>query len=200
MTRQFTTPCREILLQGSVYSPHSRLVVVCFDRTFITLALGFWGTMAILFIILTQEPQKNISGDNSGLTHIGATAHVAQFEDDPGRSKYDQYRCSNRSSRPHHRNRLLQHTKSSANSLKHSRAEVLYWSHWSHDVLILGMGLPTTMNYIVVSSLMAPVIVSVGGQSGNRATGRCTPVCFLLRNPSRRYSTCWSGCLCRGCH
>lgn len=32
--------------------------------------------------------------------------------------------------------------------------------------LILGMGLPTTANYIVVSSLMAPVIVSVGAQSG----------------------------------
>jgi len=32
--------------------------------------------------------------------------------------------------------------------------------------LILGMGLPTTANYIVVSSLMAPVIVSVGMQSG----------------------------------
>lgn len=32
--------------------------------------------------------------------------------------------------------------------------------------LILGMGLPTTANYIVVSSLMAPVILSVGAQSG----------------------------------
>ncbi len=32
--------------------------------------------------------------------------------------------------------------------------------------LILGMGLPTTANYIVVSSLMAPVIVSVGAASG----------------------------------
>jgi hypothetical protein len=32
--------------------------------------------------------------------------------------------------------------------------------------LILGMGLPTTANYIVVSSMMAPVIVSVGAQSG----------------------------------
>ena len=32
--------------------------------------------------------------------------------------------------------------------------------------LILGMGLPTTANYIVVSSLMAPVIVSVGAQTG----------------------------------
>jgi len=32
--------------------------------------------------------------------------------------------------------------------------------------LILGMGLPTTANYIVVSSLMAPVIVSVGAAGG----------------------------------
>ncbi|PVZ67635.1 TRAP transporter permease [Pelagibaculum spongiae] len=32
--------------------------------------------------------------------------------------------------------------------------------------LILGMGLPTTANYIVVSTLMAPVIVDLGAQSG----------------------------------
>ena len=32
--------------------------------------------------------------------------------------------------------------------------------------LILGMGLPTTANYIVVSALMAPVIVSLGQQHG----------------------------------
>ena len=32
--------------------------------------------------------------------------------------------------------------------------------------LVLGMGLPTTANYIVVSSLMAPVIITVGAQSG----------------------------------
>ncbi len=32
--------------------------------------------------------------------------------------------------------------------------------------LILGMGLPTTANYIVVSSLMAGVVVSLGAQSG----------------------------------
>ncbi|VAW14931.1 TRAP-type uncharacterized transport system, fused permease component [hydrothermal vent metagenome] len=32
--------------------------------------------------------------------------------------------------------------------------------------LILGMGLPTTANYIVVSSLLAPVIVSLGAQNG----------------------------------
>jgi TRAP transporter 4TM/12TM fusion protein len=32
--------------------------------------------------------------------------------------------------------------------------------------LLLGMGLPTTANYIVVSSLMVPVIVTLGAQSG----------------------------------
>jgi len=32
--------------------------------------------------------------------------------------------------------------------------------------LILGMGLPTTANYIVVSSLLAPVIVTLGQESG----------------------------------
>ncbi|WP_097459785.1 TRAP transporter permease [Mangrovitalea sediminis] len=32
--------------------------------------------------------------------------------------------------------------------------------------LLLGMGLPTTANYIVVSTLMAPVIVHLGAQSG----------------------------------
>ena len=32
--------------------------------------------------------------------------------------------------------------------------------------LVLGMGLPTTAHYIVVSSLMAPVIVSVGASNG----------------------------------
>lgn len=32
--------------------------------------------------------------------------------------------------------------------------------------LILGMGLPTTANYIVVSALMAPVIVDLGSQTG----------------------------------
>ncbi|MDM8539570.1 TRAP transporter permease [Desulfococcaceae bacterium HSG9] len=32
--------------------------------------------------------------------------------------------------------------------------------------LILGMGLPTTANYIVVSTLMAPVIVSLGAENG----------------------------------
>ena len=34
------------------------------------------------------------------------------------------------------------------------------------DSLILGMGVPTTANYIIVSSLMAPVVVELGAQAG----------------------------------
>ena len=32
--------------------------------------------------------------------------------------------------------------------------------------LILGLGLPTTANYLVVAALMANVIVEIGGASG----------------------------------
>ena len=32
--------------------------------------------------------------------------------------------------------------------------------------LVLGMGLPTTANYIVMATLTAPVIVSLGAKSG----------------------------------
>ena len=35
--------------------------------------------------------------------------------------------------------------------------------------LILGIGIPTTANYIVVATLMAPVIVELGAQAGWRS-------------------------------
>ena len=56
--------------------------------------------------------------------------------------------------------------------------------------LILGMGLPTTANYIVVSSLMAPVIVNLGA-----ASGLIVPLIavhlfvFYFRHSCRRYAT-----------
>ena len=56
--------------------------------------------------------------------------------------------------------------------------------------LILGMGLPTTANYIVVSSLMAPVILLLGAQNGLVVPVICSaPVWCLLRNSGGRYST-----------
>ena len=56
--------------------------------------------------------------------------------------------------------------------------------------LILGMGLPTTANYIVVSSLMAPVIISLGAKSGLIVPVIAVSlVCVLLRYLGRRYAT-----------
>ncbi|MBL4786277.1 MAG: TRAP transporter permease [Cohaesibacteraceae bacterium] len=48
-----------------------------------------------------------------------------------------------------------------------SAGEIMLILLWTAVLsLILGMGLPTTANYIVVSSLLAPVIVSLGQQNG----------------------------------
>ena len=64
--------------------------------------------------------------------------------------------------------------------------------------LILGMGLPTTANYIVVSSLMAPVIVDVGAGAGSGgAVDRGPPVRLLFRDHGRCDATGRTGQLCR---
>ena len=50
--------------------------------------------------------------------------------------------------------------------------------------LVLGMGLPTTANYIVVSTLMAPVIVTLGAPVRPDCAPDCrTPVRVLLWHP-----------------
>ena len=65
--------------------------------------------------------------------------------------------------------------------------------------LILGMGLPTTANYIVVSSLLAPVIVTLGQQTGpHRAADRRAPLRLLLRHHGRRDAAGGPGLLRRG--
>ena len=53
--------------------------------------------------------------------------------------------------------------------------------------LILGMGLPTTANYIVVSALMAPVIVFVGSAEWTDCTADCrASIRVLLRHHGGR--------------
>jgi hypothetical protein len=55
--------------------------------------------------------------------------------------------------------------------------------------LLLGMGLPTTANYIVVSTLMAPVIVELGAQNGLIVPLIAVHLfVFLLRHPGRRHA------------
>ena len=55
--------------------------------------------------------------------------------------------------------------------------------------IVLGMGLPTTANYIVVSSLMAPVVVALGAANGLVvAANRGAYVRLLFRHPGRRHA------------
>ena len=55
--------------------------------------------------------------------------------------------------------------------------------------LILGMGLPTTANYIVMATLTAPVIVSLGGKAGLVVPAARGPsVRLLFRHPGRRHA------------
>ncbi len=73
--------------------------------------------------------------------------------------------------------------------------------------LLLGMGLPTTANYIIMASLTAPVIVTLAtwsdtAWSRNCDSADCRPsVLPVLRHPGRRHTSCRSGRLrgCRNC-
>ena len=59
--------------------------------------------------------------------------------------------------------------------------------------LLLGMGLPTTANYVVVASLMATVLVDVGNASGYIfPLNSCSSICILLWFNGRCNTTCRS--------
>jgi hypothetical protein len=65
--------------------------------------------------------------------------------------------------------------------------------------LILGMGLPTTANYIVVSTLMAPVVVELGcAERPHRAADRGAHVRLLFRPDGRRHAAGGPGLVCGG--
>ena len=164
-------PAREILVQGLHFLVPILVLLWCVLVERLSPALSaFWGTMAILFVILTQQPLKqffrgvqnqqsdwlsgirlSISGLIQGaenMISIGVATAAAG---------------------------LIIGTVSltGAHQVIGELVEVLSGGSLMLMLLlvalmclILGMGLPTTANYIVVSSLMAPVIVSVGSQSG----------------------------------
>ena len=49
--------------------------------------------------------------------------------------------------------------------------------------LVLGLGVPTTANYVLVATLMAPIVVELGAQSGpDHSAHRGAFVCLLLRH------------------
>ena len=67
--------------------------------------------------------------------------------------------------------------------------------------LILGMGLPTTANYIVVLVIDgARDFVAWRTERASRSSDRSTFVCFLLWYSCRRYAASWIGSICGSSH
>jgi TRAP transporter 4TM/12TM fusion protein len=164
-------PAREILVQGLHFLVPIVVLLWCVLIERLSPALSaFWGTMAILFVILTQGPIKALFRGQSwtGEQWVGglkaAISGMIQ-----GAENMISIGVATAAAG------LIIGTVSltGAHQVIGELVEVLSGGSLilmlllvAVMCLILGMGLPTTANYIVVSSLMAPVIVSVGAQSG----------------------------------
>jgi len=164
-------PAREILVQGLHFLVPIVVLLWCVLIERLSPALSaFWGTMAILFVILTQDPIKALFRGQSwtGEQWVGglkaAISGMIQ-----GAENMISIGVATAAAG------LIIGTVSltGAHQVIGELVEVLSGGSLilmlllvAVMCLILGMGLPTTANYIVVSSLMDPVIVSVGAQSG----------------------------------
>jgi TRAP transporter 4TM/12TM fusion protein len=164
-------PAREILVQGLHFLVPIIVLLWCVLIERLSPALSaFWGTIAILFVILTQEPLKDyFRGREWTSAHWGNGIRGAVSGMIQGAENMISIGVATAAAG------LIIGTVSltGAHQVIGELVEVLSGGSLilmlllvAVMCLILGMGLPTTANYIVVSSLMAPVIVSVGAQSG----------------------------------
>ena len=164
-------PAREILVQGLHFLVPIVVLLWCVLIERLSPALSaFWGTMAILFVILTQEPLKNyFRGEAWTNSHWSVGFRAALSGMIQGAENMISIGVATAAAG------LIIGTVSltGAHQVIGELVEALSGGNLilmlllvALMCLILGMGLPTTANYIVVSSLMAPVIVSVGAQSG----------------------------------
>ena len=164
-------PAREILVQGLHFLVPIVVLLWCVLIERLSPALSaFWGTMAILFVILTQEPLKNyFRGQAWTAAHWSLGFRAALSGMIQGAENMISIGVATAAAG------LIIGTVSltGAHQVIGELVEALSGGNLilmlllvALMCLILGMGLPTTANYIVVSSLMAPVIVSVGAQSG----------------------------------
>lgn len=164
-------PAREILVQGLHFLVPIVVLLWCVLIERLSPALSaFWGTMAILFVILTQEPLKNyFRGQAWTNSHWSVGFRAALSGMIQGAENMISIGVATAAAG------LIIGTVSltGAHQVIGELVEALSGGNLilmlllvALMCLILGMGLPTTANYIVVSSLMAPVIVSVGAQSG----------------------------------
>jgi len=131
---------------------------------------AYWATVAMIFVVLTQKPLKQIFRGQGGF--IKATGSgIKDFIDGMIAGSRNMIGIGVATGAAG----VIVGTVSltGAHQVVGEFVEFLSGGHLLPMLLlvavmslILGMGLPTTANYIVVSSLMAPVIVSVGAQSG----------------------------------
>lgn len=164
-------PAREIFVQGLHFLVPIVVLLWCvlIERLSPTLS-AFWGAMAILFVILTQDPIKALFRGQSwtGDQWVGGVKAAISGMIQGAENMISIGVATAAAG-------LIIGTVSltGAHQVIGELVEVLSGGSLilmlllvAVMCLILGMGLPTTANYIVVSSLMAPVIVSVGAQSG----------------------------------
>jgi TRAP transporter 4TM/12TM fusion protein len=131
---------------------------------------AFWATMGMIFILLTQHPLKAIMRGEGGFLN-GFARGLGEFRDGLVAGARNMVGIAVATGAAG----IIVGTVSltGAHQIMGEFVEFLSGGNLMLMLLlvallslILGMGLPTTANYIVVSSLMAPVIVSVGASSG----------------------------------
>ncbi len=135
---------------------------------------AFWASVAMIFIVLTQHPLKSLlRGSHHATLSFGSA--VKQGFTDFGQGMVNGARSMVPIGVATGVAGIIIGTVSLTGAHQVVGEFVEFLSGGSLIVmlllvavmsLLLGMGLPTTANYIVVSSLMAPVIVSVGAQQG----------------------------------
>jgi hypothetical protein len=161
---------RPTLLAGLHYLLSVVVLIWCLMVEQMSPALSaFWATLFMVFVMLTQRPLMAVL---RGQGKLGAAARVG-FRDlirVGGRGpQHDRHRCGHRCRRHHRRHGLADRHRPGDDRSRRTAvrrqpdADAVLVAVIS---LILGMGLPTTANYIVVSTLMAPVVVELGAQSG----------------------------------
>ncbi|ASJ74678.1 TRAP transporter permease [Granulosicoccus antarcticus] len=166
----------EVALTGLYYLLPIIVLLWCILIERLSPALSaFWASMAMVFIVLTQHPIKSLIRGSSHAEHTAFVPSVARGFSDFGAGMVSGARSMVPIGVATGVAGIIIGTVSLTGAHQIVGEFVEFLSGGSLIImlllvavmsLLLGMGLPTTANYIVVSSLMAPVIVSVGAQQG----------------------------------
>ena len=132
---------------------------------------AFWATVAMIIVALTQHPIKAIMRGQGGQMAAGFSRGVGEWIDGMISGSRNMIGIGVATAAAG----IIVGTVS-LTGMHQIIAEVIEYISAGNLIvllllvavmsLVLGMGLPTTANYIVVSSLMAPVIVILGAKTG----------------------------------